>query len=172
MNENEWRQWLENWLDRHPLPKPPEWSGNDYVRQVMERIRPAPAPEPLWQRWLQPRPAFALAGTFAAALIMLAVYRNPAWTQTRLEQESQLLLDAGELPPLNGAALEQNLREQDRIQLAEAVEEQKWWSDFVQDSELLEELQETGTEESKHRVTDEELLKEIRLSDEREVAVS
>lgn len=170
MNDPQWQQWLRSWLGRHPLPDPPAEAGNDYVRQVMERIRPAPAAEPLWRRWALPRPAFALAGTFAAALIVLAVYRNPVLTQSRLERESQLLLEAGELPPINGAPLEQTLREQDRIQLAEAVEEQKWWSDFVQDSELLEQLEETTTDDSK--VTDEELLKEIRISDEQEVAVS
>lgn len=177
MTENPWDQWLRNWLNRNPLREPPEELQRDYVRQVMERIRPDPAParEPMWRRWMQPRLApldnprlrptgLALAGALAAAAVAVAVYRGPGIADP-LERDSQILLEAGELALLNGdgTALEEALEEQDRIVLAEAVEQEKWGPDFVQDSELPEDLEE---------VADEELLQEIRTADEREMSLS
>ena len=162
MTENPWDQWLRNWLNRNPLREPPEELRRDYVRQVMEKIRPDPAPvrEPAWRRWMQPR--LALAGALAAAAVAVAVYRGPGIADP-LERNAQILFEAGELALLNGTHLEEALEEQDRIVLAEAVEQEKWWSDFVQDSELLEDLEE---------VADEELLEEIRAADEQEMALS
>lgn len=164
MTENPWDQWLRNWLNRNPLREPPEELRRDYVRQVMEKIRPDPAPvrEPAWRLWLQP-PRLAFAGALAAAALMVVVYRGPIPAADRVEQDGQVLLETGELALLIETSLEEAVLEQDRIVLAEAVDREKWWSDFVQDSELLEDLGE---------VADDQLLQEIRASDEQEMAVS
>ena len=173
MTENSWDQWLRNWLNRNPLREPPEELQRDYIRQVMEKIRPDPAPvrEPAWRLWMQP-PRLALAGALAAAAVVVAVHRGPVQIAGALERDAQILLEAGELAPLNGNHLEEALEEQDRIVLAEAVEQEKWWSDFVQDSELLEELDETASHEQGKVANDEDLLQEIRAADELEIAVS
>ncbi len=172
MKENPWEQWLRNWLNRHPLREPPEELQKDYVRQVMEKVRPdfAPAREPAWRLWVQP-PRLAFAGALAAAALVVAVHRGPVQI-VPLERDAQVLLETGELVPLNGNHLEEALQEQDRIVLAEAVEKEKWWSDFVKDSELLEELDETNSHEQGKVANDEDLLQEIRASDEQEMAVS
>ena len=172
MTESPWVQWLRNWLGRHPLKNPPEELQRDYVRQVMEKIQPEPAParEPVWRLWTPPRLAFA--GALAAAALVVAVHRAPVRSADPIEREAQVLMDAGELASLIDNHLEEALEEQDRIVLAEAVEQEKWWSDFVKDSQLLEELDETSSQEQGKVANDSDLLKEIQASDEQEMAVS
>ena len=176
MTENPWDPWLRNWLSQHPLREPPEELQKDYVRQVMEKIQPEPAlvREPAWRLWLQP-PRLAFAGALAAAALVIIVHRGPVpvvQIVEPIEQEAQILLEAGELGLVNGARLEEALEEQDRIVLAEAVEQEKWWSGFVQDSELLEELEEAPSISQGKVADDEHLLQEIRVADEQELALS
>lgn len=123
MTENPWDQWLRNWLNRNPLREPPEELQRDYVRQVMERIRPDPAParEPMWRLWMQPR--LALAGALAAAAVAVAVYRGPGIADT-LERDSQILLEAGELALLNGTPLEE-VADEELLQEIRAADEQE-----------------------------------------------
>ncbi len=119
MKTTSWDEWLRGWLRRHPAGEPPQELQREYRRQVMDRIRAENAPRtvlpPIWV--LRPRPAFAFAGALAAALTVLLVIRTPARVAHQVEQESQVLFEAGE------GDLEQELQDQDRIVLAEAEQE-------------------------------------------------
>ena len=113
MKPDLWERWLLGWLERHPLKDPPLELRREYIRQVMERVR-TPAPILVFR----PRPAFALAGALATALAVVLAVRAPGQAARRIEQEAQVLFEAGGVSFLSDADLEQEL--QDLIPLAEA----------------------------------------------------
>ena len=154
MKTNSWDEWLRGWVRRHPVGEPPQELQREYSRQVMARIRAENAPktvlQPIWV--LRPRPVFVFAGALAAALAVLLVIRAPARVD---HQEAALLNYDGDL--------EQELQEQDRIVLAEAVEPSKTTSAEQETLELWEE-----TENS----SDDDLVNDLRQADESELAFS
>lgn len=130
MKPQAWAQWLESWFRRHPVrpPVPPDPDG--YRQEVMARIQAleAPAPRPMWRRLLEPRPALALGGLCAAALFLLLTVSRPAERGPIPEIEAPLqtwetLFELGETAALPDEFLLEELRETDRILLAEALSE-------------------------------------------------
>lgn len=162
MNPQEWDNWLRNFLKRHPLKDPPQDLQRAYHRQVMDRIL---AP-PVWV--FKPRPVFGWAGALAAVTAVLVLMPTPARVARQVDRESQTLMEAGEMAFLDNPDLEQDLREHDRIVLAEAVtgngeEALEIWDDL----ESLEEIP-AGAEPD----SEEDLEKELRQLDELELAIT
>lgn len=177
MSGGDWQERLQGWLKQHPLKTPPEGFERRFRGDVMARIRAEQAP--VWRpRWsLEPRWALAMGGALAAALAVAVVGRSPTLPAPEIEQEAALLFEAGEVDPLSDLDLEGELREADRLVLAEAALSgaSGSWADFENDLELLQALEEEpeapgagGTD----RVTGEELLEELRRVDEAEMAYS
>ena len=177
MNSGDWQGWLQGWLKQHPLKTPPEGFERRFRDDVMARIRAEQAP--VWRlRWsLEPRWALGLGGALAAVLAVAVIGRSPALPVQEIEQETAVLFEAGEMAHLADLDLESELREVDQLVLAEAAaaSPSSSWTEFENDLELLQSLEEEpetlgagGTD----RVTDEELLEELRRVDEAEMAYS
>ena len=163
-----WMSWLQEWLSRHPLKEPPAELQRRYLQEVMAKIHAAETPARAvdWQPRRVPVWRLALGGTMATALalsIVMALY--PRYLTHQIEQEAQVLFEAVGVAALNDADLEQEVETQDRIVLAEAVEDETL--------RLWEELEDAGAgpadEESG---SDEELIKELQHLDEEELALS
>ncbi len=134
MTPRDWETWLERWFKRHPAPPMPMRMKKDYAQEVLSRIR-AEQEQPAWPWRLQPRLVLALGGALAAVLALTILPREPS------------VLD-----------LERQLREEDRIILAEA--ESNTMPDEIQALETLEENADW---------TPEELLEELRQLDASEM---
>lgn len=162
MNPQEWDRWLRGLLERHPLKEPPEEMRRDYHRQVMDRIL---AP-PVWV--FKPGLVFRWGGALAAVAAVLVLLPTPARLARVADRESAVLIEAGEMAFLDSPELEQDLREHDRIVLAEAApgdgeEALEIWDDL----ESLEEIP-AGAEPD----SGEELEKELRQLDASGLAFS
>lgn len=184
MKNSEWDAWLQGWLKRHPLRTPPAELQRKIRQEVMSRIRAEHASvRDRVLRWvLEPRWSFALGGALAAALVA-AILIFPARTADHaaapaaqeVEQEAQLLLEVGETAYLADLDLEGELRDADRLVLAEAVttKPDPSWAEFENNAEVLDLLEEDETQAAKtDRVTDEELLEELKRIDDAEMALS
>ncbi len=177
MNGSDWQGWLQGWLKQHPLKTPPEGFERRFREDVMARIRADQAP--VWRlRWsLEPRWALAMGGALAAVLAVAVVGRSPTLPAQEIEQEAAVLFEAGEVAHLSDLDLEGELREVDRLVLAEAETASSSpasssWTDFENDVELLRLLEEDENSGQADRVTDEELMEELRQVDEAEMAYS
>ena len=183
MKNNEWDAWLQGWLKRHPLRTPPAELKGRFRQEVMSRIRAQQAPAARTLRWtLQPRWGLAWSGALAAALVA-AILILPARlanhasapAMQEVEQEAQLLLEVGEVTYLADLDLEGELRDADRLVLTEAVTANSApsWSEFENDVEVIDLLEEEGPPAGKaDRVTDEELLEELKRIDDAEMALT
>lgn len=161
MNPQEWDNWLRNFLKRHPLKDPPQKLQRDYHRQVMDRILAAPV-------WVfRPRPVFGWAGALAAVTAVLVLMPTPARVARQIDQDSQVFLETEELALLDSAELEQDLKEYDRIVLAEAVPQEVKREEALEIWEELESLEEIPALDS-----GEDLEKELRQLDESELAIA
>ena len=175
MNGGEWQDWLQGWLKRHPVQAPPQEFERRFRDDVMARIRAEQAP--VWRlRWsLEPRWALAMGGALAAVLAVAVIGRAPSLPVPQIEQEAVVLFEAGEVGQLAELDLEGELQDEDRLVLAEAVTaapSSSSLADFENDLELLQSLEEepvAGAEKT-YRVTDEQLLEELRRVDEAEMA--
>lgn len=130
MPDESWSNWLTRWLKAHPLKEPPAHPGAVYTDEVMRRIRSAPRVAP-GLGWLTfPRVSFALGTAMACLLAALLLWQDPELAQLNLEEE---------------------LQEDDRIVLAQALvpktaderpdETDEFMEEEVPDEEILEELQ-------------------------------
>ena len=184
MKNSEWDAWLQGWLKRHPLRTPPAELKGWFRQEVMSRIR-AEQSAARTLRWTpQPRWSLAWSGALAAALvtailILPARLANhapaPAVQVQEVEQEAQALLEAGEVTYLADLDLEGELRDADHLVLAEAVAAKPApsWSEFENDVEVLDLLEEEDAQAGKtDRVTDEGLLEELKRIDDAEIALS
>lgn len=179
MKNSEWDAWLQGWLQRNPLRSPPEELTGRFRQEVMSRIRAKQAPVHTLRWMLEPRWSFALGGALAAVLALVVLGRPhtpaPAFSTQEIEQEARVLLEAGEVTYLADLDLEGELRDADRLVLAEAVapKPDSSWSEFENDMEVLDLLEEEGPPAAKtDRVTDEELLEELKRIDDAEMALS
>lgn len=164
MNPQEWDHWLRSFLKRHPLKDPPAELQGDYHRQVMDRILAAPV-------WVfRPRPVFRWASALAAVAAVMVLMPTPARVARQIDRDSQVLLETGELALLDSAELEQDLREYDRIVLAEAVPQEPEGEEALEIWEDLESVEEIPI--SDETDSGEELEKELQQLDESELAIT
>ncbi|MDO8729792.1 MAG: hypothetical protein Q7J69_01195 [Candidatus Omnitrophota bacterium] len=166
MNPQEWDHWLRSFLKRHPLKDPPAKLQRDYHRQVMDRILAPPVwvVRPIFKK---PWTVFGWAGALAAVTAVLVLMPTPARVARQIDRDSQLFLETGELALLDSAELEQDLKEYDRIVLAEAVPQEPAREEALEIWEELESLEEIPAVDS-----GEDLEKELRQLDESELAIT
>lgn len=123
MNAGEWNAWLQSWLKRHPLRRPPEGLEREFPQAVMARVR---AEQAAWTlRWtLDPRWSFALGGALAAVLALVVVQRPPAPSVQEVESDVELLdlleeeAQPGEAPPVSDEELLEELQRMDEAEMA------------------------------------------------------
>ncbi len=166
MNPAEWNIWLLHWLKAHPLKEPPIELQQQYRQEVMARIQEESAPSRVLAWILRPRFTFAFGGALAAALaVLMLVSHSPVRQTGQIEQEAQVLFETTGIASLNDADLEEEVQAQDRIVLAEAVEDETL--------KLWDELEEFGAGPSEGEPnSDEELIKELQHLDDEEMALS
>ena len=154
MNTPDWDTWLRQWMVKHPLKEPPASGTQEYTQEVMRRIRAMEAPAPMFQ-WV-PRPrsrpvlAWATVAVFAL-LIAIVVPRSSVRLADRQPEETspQNMMVAESLP---------------------ASDDEAW---IAQTLEVLEEVEAEDIDawdSPQHRVTDDELLEELRLLEELEAS--
>ena len=166
MNPGEWNRWLKQWFQTHPLKEPPAALQQRYRQEVMARIQEESVPS-RFLAWIpRPRFTFAFGGALAAALaIVMLVSRSPVRQTGQIEQEAQILFETAGVSSLNDADLEEEVQTQDRIVLAEAVEDET--------ARLWDELEEVGASPTEGESnSDEELLRDLQHLDDEEMALS
>ncbi|MBI3333071.1 MAG: hypothetical protein HYZ93_03150 [Candidatus Omnitrophica bacterium] len=123
MNSDSWLRWLERWLKRYPVQEPPEFMRYGYTEEVLNRVRAAGAPAPLY-RWIPaPKASFALGTLMAGLLVGLVLVRGSG--SSSIEQEIEILeqvdaddsIPTGEEPDSEEGLMEE-LRESDEADLA------------------------------------------------------
>lgn len=148
MKNSEWDAWLQGWLKRHPLRTPPAELNGRFRQEVMSRIRAEQAPIRTLRWVLEPRRSFALGGVLAAVLALAVIGRPHAHAPSARQ-------------------VKQGLAEVVTAKSAPS------WSEFENDVEVLDLLEEEEAQAGKpDRVTDEELLEELKRIDDAEMALS
>ena len=161
-----WDSWMQEWLKAHPVKEPPPELLRTYQQEVMARIRVERNPAGIYV-WRPPlRWTLGLGGALATALAVAALMvRSPTHLSRQIEQETLVLFEAEGVASLNDADLEEEVQAQDRIVLAEAVENETL--------ELWEEIEEVGANPAEGEVgSNEEWLRELQNLDEEEMALS
>lgn len=178
--------WLTSWLRRHPVQSPPQDPA--YTAEVMARVTtPAPATEPAQSslarkcraplsarpfRWVvRPRLSWALATVAACGMALGVVQRQPSRIAKAVERDVEVLSALGDVDPLAGAELEQDVVLMDRMMLAQAqgeAQDDVWLEETL---ELLSEVEEDAVEGSGTESAD-ELLEEMEMLDEHDMASS
>lgn len=168
--------WLTAWLRRHPVQAPPADEQASYTAGVMARVG-APAPAYRWV--MRPRISWALATAAACGMALMAVQRQPSSSErmaVKMAQDLQLAMDVlaavGEVDPLSVDELEQDAVLLDQLMLAEAqseVQDEAW---IEETTELLNAVEDDPALEASNGESMEELLHELELLDEHEIASS
>ena len=137
MTERRGIAWLHHWLTQHSLQDPPPELMRGYTQQVMRRVRhPEGAFASLAQWWVLPRLAVA-AGMFAVCVLMFIAVSG---RQTAVAPARPLML--AQDPTVNEEArIEEDLALIEEVG-ADADEVETWLAPDarVTDEELLEEL--------------------------------
>lgn len=164
MTTTRWPEWIQRWLAQHPVRTPAEDQQAAYTRRVMARVRAqgVRAPSPMWGWGFAPRAGWAFAAA-AGVIVVVGLLRHTAAPTTRqLLQEEQTLAEVWEPVDLTGDGLEDELRESDRIQLAQTLP----WLDHAAADE------EEAVLDDAELSSDEELLEELRWVDQADSAPS
>jgi len=135
----------------------------------------APVPAPAFRWAVRPRTLWALATVTACGMALMVVQRTPS-AAARMAADVQRTVDVlaavGEIDPLSGAELEQDAVLMDQIMLAEAQDEAEddlWIEDTL---DLLNQVEEDAVAGSESSESVDELLHELELLDEHDIASS
>ena len=128
MKPADWSGWLERWLARRPLRAPIGPADDRFRNAVLSRIRAEETPAPVVLRWVhRPRLTLALSGLLAAALtVAVRTGLGPSALARETERETLDFMETdgrallSDLDPA-GSGLEEDLRTQDRLVLAQAT---------------------------------------------------
>lgn len=162
---------LTAWLRRHPIHDPPADQQASYTAEVMARVS-APVLAPAFRWVVRPRLTWALATVAACGMALMVVQRQPARVAQLVQQDADVLAAIGELDPLSGAELEQDAVLIDQLMLAEAqsaVQDEAW---IEETTELLNAVDDGTALEASNGESMEELLHELELLDEHDIASS
>lgn len=160
--------WLTSWLGRHPVQSPPQDPA--YTAEVMARVGD-PVPAPAFRVVFRPRLSWALATVAACGMALGVVQRQPSRIAKAVERDVEVLSALGDVDPLAGAELEQDVVLMDRMMLAQAqgeAQDDVWLEETL---ELLSEVEEDAVEGSGTESAD-ELLEEMEMLDEHDMASS
>ena len=171
--------WFRRWLSTHPLREPLQLDRAHYTAEVMQRVKGAPEPAPIyvvrWTTW--PRLALATAAVAAVALLVVGrVGERPVQMATTVEDDLNLLAALDEPALVEGVdaedleALAQELETNDVLLLAEAQPSDEQWLDET--LLLLDQVDEDVPEDAVGDGADDQWLDELQLLDEQELSVS